>query len=60
MAYIRSKEQEVEQAQEKDCLQTFFNALKLEMANAIWNYESKDDAKKEKNFLKKFGKKLNC
>lgn len=58
MAYIRSKEQEVEQAQEKDCLQTFFNALKLKMANAIWNYESKDDAKKREKFLKKIRKEI--
>lgn len=48
-----SGSKEVEQAEEKDCLQTFFNALKLEMANAIWNYESKDDAKKKEKFLKK-------
>lgn len=53
-----SGSKEVEQAEEKDCLQTFFNALKLEMANAIWNYESKDDAKKREKFLKKIRKEI--
>lgn len=53
-----SGSKEREQAEEKDCLLTFFNALKLEMANAIWNYESKDDAKKREKFLKKIRKEI--
>lgn len=28
------------------------------MANAIWNYESKDDAKKREKFLKKIRKEI--